>query len=224
MKLVITCEHGGNQIPSAYTFIFKNQQELLNSHRAWDLGILDAFNFVKEDADFSKSSSISRLLIEKNRSLHHPNLFSPITKTLAFSVKQEIIEMHYLPYRKEVEEKIKNFLDDGDEVLHLSLHSFTPIWKDKKRTTEIGLLYDPKRTIEKFWVNKLKNSWKTLSSLKIRMNYPYLGTADGFTTHLRKQFPKNYSGIEIELNQGLLEEGHFPLRVKQNLRNMIQRL
>lgn len=221
---MITCEHGGNEIPPAYAFAFEGQQELLNSHRGWDLGILDVFDFVKEEAYYSRSSNISRLLIEKNRSLHHPDLFSPIIKTLASSVKQEIIEMHYLPYREEVEEKIKSFLDGGEEVLHLSLHTFTPILNGEIRTTDVGFLYDPKRTEEKFWVDKMIKSWKASSALKVRLNYPYLGTADGLTTYLRKQFPIKYSGIEIELNQGLLEEGQFPMQVKQNLKNMIQRL
>lgn len=83
MKLVITCEHGGNKIPSAYAFAFKEHKDILKSHRGWDLGILDVFDFVKEEANFYKASRISRLLIENNRSLHHKDLFSPYTKILS---------------------------------------------------------------------------------------------------------------------------------------------
>jgi hypothetical protein len=40
------------------------------------------------------------------------------------------------------------------------------------------------------------------SALKTRLNYPYLGTADGFTVYLRRRFPPDaYLGIELEINQ-----------------------
>lgn len=224
MKLLITCEHGGNEIPPAYSFAFKKQEDVLNSHRGWDLGILNVFDFVKEEANFYKASRISRLLIEKNRSIHHKDLFSAYSRTLAIDVKQKIIEQHYLPYRNEVEHEIKKFIESGEQVLHLSLHSFTPILNGEIRTTDVGFLYDPKRLEEKFWINKMIKSWKMLSTLKVRLNYPYLGTADGFTTYLRKKFPEKYSGIEIELNQSLIEKTHFSLHLKQNLKTMIQGL
>jgi hypothetical protein len=39
----------------------------------------------------------------------------------------------------------------------------------------------------------------------VRRNYPYRGTADGFTTYLRRQFSaRKYLGIELEVNQSLL--------------------
>jgi hypothetical protein len=38
------------------------------------------------------------------------------------------------------------------------------------------------------------------------LNYPYQGTSDGFTTHLRKKFPDSqYVGIELEVNQKHLD-------------------
>ena len=46
-------------------------------------------------------------------------------------------------------------------------------------------------------------------ALNIRYNYPYLGKADGFTTYLRKQFPTNYMGIEIEVNQKFATENRL---------------
>lgn len=39
----------------------------------------------------------------------------------------------------------------------------------------------------------------------MRRNYPYLGRADGLTTHLRRALKTpRYLGIELELNQALL--------------------
>ena len=33
MKLVLTCEHGGNTIPNEYAAYFKEHQTILNTHR-----------------------------------------------------------------------------------------------------------------------------------------------------------------------------------------------
>ncbi|MFZ0489378.1 MAG: N-formylglutamate amidohydrolase, partial [Salegentibacter sp.] len=103
----------------------------------------------------------------------------------------------------------------GEEVWHLSVHSFTPQLKGETRNADIGLLYDPSRKMEK----KISADFKRLlqeeiPALKIRYNYPYLGKADGFTTYLRKKFPKQYAGIELEVNQKFTENNRFPKGLK----------
>ncbi len=45
-----------------------------------------------------------------------------------------------------------------------------------------------------------------------------MGTADGFTTYLRKKFQNNYSGIEIEINQKFSRYNKMETAVKDNLR------
>jgi hypothetical protein len=49
--------------------------------------------------------------------------------------------------------------------------------------------------------------------LTLRLNYPYRGTADGFTVYLRHRFPSAaYLGIEIEVNQTHVRSGWKRLR------------
>jgi predicted N-formylglutamate amidohydrolase len=91
-------------------------------------------------------------------------------------------------------------------VLHLAVHSFTPVWAGQERNADIGLLYDPRRIQER----RLCQRWQRLlgevdSTLRVRRNYPYLGRADGLTTALRQEFaPTSYLGIELEVNQAVL--------------------
>jgi len=89
--------------------------------------------------------------------------------------------------------------------LHLSIHTFTPVFDGKPRTTDVGLLYDPARDGEaalmKAWQRQLSQQ---LPELRTRRNYPYQGRADGFTTELRKKFADaDYLGIEIEVRNSL---------------------
>ncbi|SFZ92999.1 Predicted N-formylglutamate amidohydrolase [Flaviramulus basaltis] len=202
MKLIVTCEHGGNTIPKAFEKYFKGSELVLNSHRGYDLGTLDVFNALKPLANESLYSETSRLLIELNRSLHHKSLFSEFTKNISKKEKQHLINSHYLVYRKKVENTIQNWIEKGESVLHISVHSFTPILNNVERNCDIGLLYDSKKNTEKTFCSDFKKELKNLKpGLNVRYNYPYLGKADGFTTYLRKQFESNYIGVEIEINQ-----------------------
>ena len=202
MKLVFSCEHGGNEIPEYYKHLFKNADEALNSHRGIDFGTLDLFNYCTSLSDYSISNKISRLLIELNRSLHHPKLFSEYTAALNEAEKSKLIDEIYNPYRDKLEAEISKIIAEGEEVAHISFHSFTPVLDGKIRNADIGLLFDPSRASEKMICKKLKELLKTeIPAFKLRFNYPYLGKADGLTTYLRKKFPENYLGIEIEVNQ-----------------------
>jgi len=223
MKLVLTCEHGGNKIPTKYLPLFANAQEALNSHQGLDLGSLDLFHHLSKLACFSQSNTISRLLIEINRSLRLRNLFSEFTTNLSFKETFELIDSFYFPYRFEVEKKISELIDKGEEVLHLSVHSFTPVWKGESRNADIGLLYDPSKAREKDFCKNFKQQLLLQSpSLKIRYNYPYLGIADGFTTYLRERFPKNYSGIELEVNQKFASQNKMEPGLKTSIFNALE--
>jgi predicted N-formylglutamate amidohydrolase len=201
-KVLITCEHGGNQIPPEYREYFVAYQDLLQTHRGWDPGALALFRkYAERVADAAFYSETSRLLVELNRSEHHPNFFSAQTKHLPKGLKDEIVRTYYKPYRTEVEQAIRTFLSQNHSVLHLSVHSFTPELNGEVRNADIGLLYDPQRKREKEFCAEWKKLL-TANGWKVRFNYPYRGTFDGFTTYLRKQFrDEEYAGIELEVNQ-----------------------
>lgn len=202
--LVVTCEHGGNQVPQEYSVLFKAHKELLSTHRGYDIGALEiAQEIARTFSTPFHFSKITRLLVDLNRSLKNPSLFSQITNSLSQEQKEEILAKYYFPYRMEVEEIIAA---QKKPVLHLSIHSFTPIWKGEKRKADIGILYDPRKVRERIFSFSWQKNLQRKGAI-VRRNYPYLGIADGLTTALRKQYPiKDYLGIELELNQ------QFPLK------------
>jgi len=215
VKLVLTCEHAFNTIPQEYHNLFTNARETLESHRGYDPGALDLFNELKDLADFSFYHETARLLVEVNRSKRHSNLFSEFTKNLSGKQKNEILTQYYFPYRDSVEKQISSIIEKGEKVLHFSVHTFTPKLNEEIRNTDIGLLYDPSRSEEKKFSKKFKQNIKNQNpELKIRFNYPYLGKSDGFTTYLRKKFPENYLGIELEVNQKFVSQNQMGYSVK----------
>jgi len=210
--VIITCEHGGSRIPKAWTSLFDSCSGLLESHRGWDPGALDLARSLSAALNAPLFYSVnSRLLVDLNRSLHHPRLFSARTRRLGRAEKDLLLKKYYLPFRRAVEDTVRSALENGQRVLHLSIHSFTPVLDGVVRTADLGLLYDPRRRPEKDFCRRLKMTLTdTLPGLRVRFNQPYRGVSDGHTTHLRRLFrPEAYSGIEIEVNQ------NFPLGDRQ---------
>ena len=224
MILVLTCEHAGNEIPKDFQALFRPYQKELNTHKGFDLGALDVFQSLKPLASFYIYETTSRLLIELNRSLHHKDLFSKISKGLDFEKKELIIKTIYKPYRNRVEEKISKYLTEGHQVLHLSIHSFTPIFSNVTRNCDLGILYDPNRKEEKEVAINIKEKILENSSLKVRFNYPYKGSSDGFTTYLRKKFPNHYFGIELEINQKFSHKNYMENGIKDIIYRTVQPL
>jgi predicted N-formylglutamate amidohydrolase len=200
-SVILSCEHAGNIVPENYRYLFDQEPEMLNTHRGWDLGAWELAQFLAKQLNVPLfGCHTTRLLIEANRSLDNPQLFSEYSSKLSGLEKDKLIKTIYHPYRN----KIKALLDTATKpVLHLSIHSFTPIWKGVERPVDIGILYDPDQSLESSFSLQLKEALETyLPNNKIKLNEPYKGTDDGFTTELRKQFLTNqYAGIELEVNQ-----------------------
>lgn len=201
---LITCEHGGNRIPARYIRLFEGSGDLRRTHRGYDMGALRlAREFAHALSAPVQVSTVSRLLVDLNRSLGHPKLFSDATRRVAPDVRQQIVDHYYLPYRARAETQVAQAIDDGMQVVHISCHSFTPELDGTVRNADIGLLYDPSRPAEAAFCRRWKAALNGHApSMKTRLNYPYSGTSDGFTVYLRRHFPADrYVGIEIEINQ-----------------------
>ncbi|TVR35034.1 MAG: N-formylglutamate amidohydrolase [Balneolaceae bacterium] len=209
-NLIISCEHACNHVPDQYQHLFKCAVEVLESHRGWDPGSAQMAKKLSDSLNAPLfSCSFTRLLIEPNRSPGHGQLFSEFTNSLPNAEKEHLMNTFYLPYRNRVDDRISTLTKKGDTVLHLSIHTFTPILHGKLRDFEIGVLYDPSRKQEEKFSRQLKkNIMDNLPDLRVKMNQPYKGTDDGFTTYLRNKFePELYSGIELEVNQKFYFEG-----------------
>lgn len=209
IALIISCEHAVNTVPKDYLYLFANHKDLLLSHRGMDFGALEIATHLNKNipSDFFKANC-TRLLVDCNRTVTHPQCFSEVTKNLPRKEKQTIIEQYYTPYREQVLSKIDQYINQGIQVLHLSIHSFTPMMGNEVRNTDVGLLYNPQRPLEKHLALQWKKELRKVGpQYKIRMNYPYKGITDGFTTALRKKYSdQHYLGIEVETNQALLNK------------------
>jgi predicted N-formylglutamate amidohydrolase len=86
------------------------------------------------------------------------------------------------------------------------VHSFTPVWKHRRRRVDVGLLHDPSRPVEaqlaRLWQHRLR---QRQPMLRVYLNVPYRGWTDGLPTTLRHSLGRRYVGFELEVNQRLLQ-------------------
>jgi predicted N-formylglutamate amidohydrolase len=167
-----------------------------------------------------KSATVTRLLVDLNRSPHNPRVFSDLTRGLPRDRRQELLLRYHAPHWEAVRALVAQGVEERGRVLHLGVHSFTPRWRGVTRKPDIALLYDPARAGER----TLAARWlRALSRLEpgrvLRRNDPYRGNADGLTTALRKEHPDaRYLGIEVEVSQRHLgPSGRFPEWVREAL-------
>jgi predicted N-formylglutamate amidohydrolase len=201
---IVTCEHGGNQVPQAYAPLFSGYTDILDSHQGWDPG---AFEVAELLAGLLQApfffTTITRLLVDCNRSPGHGGLFSEISRKLSRQEREKIIASHHLPHRQKIANAVAQNLKKGYHVIHIAVHSFTPVLSSIRRRADIGLLYDSRRPTERQFCRRWQQEiTRRRPDLKVRRNYPYLGTSDGLATWLRRRYDAPvYMGIEVEINQ-----------------------
>lgn len=201
--LVLSCEHAGNRVPVRYRPLFRGQTSILETHRAYDLGIYPIAKKVARQLQCPLFAFfITRLLIDANRSPGHRHLLSEFSHDLPAREKQRLVRVYYQPYRKGVMDAIEPRVGGQRCVLHVSLHSFVPVLGRCTRKADIGVLYDTKRSSETHLAKLLQTKLVNATGLRVRRNYPYRGASDGFVAFLRRRFAEgSYVGLELELNQ-----------------------
>jgi predicted N-formylglutamate amidohydrolase len=207
--LIVSCEHGGNSIPAAYAHLFKSSgaRKALATHRGYDIGALAlARGLARQLGAPLRAATVSRLLIDLNRSPHHHHLLSEFSGSLKADERDQLKLRYHRPHRDNLQRLIAG---STRPVLHVAVHSFTPRLNGEVRRADVGLLYDSRRRSER----TLCADWRALlrllaPDLVVRRNYPYLGKADGLMTHYRRCFsPRHYLGVELEANQARLLPG-----------------
>lgn len=204
LALLVTCEHGGNRVPREHRALFAGRETLLESHRAYDPGALATARLLgRRFGAEVVASTVTRLLVELNRSASHPQLWSEVSRTLEASERERVRERYYDPHRGSVERAVDALARGGRPVLHVASHSFTPSLQGEERRTDVAWLYDPARALERTFAAAWRDALRERRpDLRLRRNHPYRGVSDGLTTHLRRLFAEtSYLGVELEVSQ-----------------------
>ncbi len=209
--LFLSCEHASNAVPEFLKAHFKSKEAkaILKTHRGYDIGAGDVFWELAKivRTSYAIQGAYTRLAIDLNRNTNKNHRYSEFTETTSESEKERL-EGYWDGFRDAFHGAVKAELSkkNPSQIVHLSIHSFTPELDGKVRNADIGILYDPSRKKEAEYAKAFKKNLETYCpELRVRFNYPYAGKTDGHATALRKIYSEaDYLGFEIEFNQGML--------------------
>lgn len=216
--LVLSCEHASSLLPPDLADAFAAGAALLGEpaavalagHRGSDPGAQALTRQLAALAGVAAPhmGRYSRLVVDLNRSRHHPRLLSPVTRALPRAQREALIEALWTPHRAAVAADVAARIAAAGRCIHVAVHSFTPVWDGVPRPVDLGLLYDPGRASERSLATALERALRArLPALRVRRNQPYRGVSDGLPTALRRQHPAAaYAGLELEVSQALVAD------------------
>ena len=202
VKLLIIADHASNYIPKKYDNLGLAKKDIF-SHKAYDPGIQDlAINLSNKFDSHLVLGEYSRLMIDCNRDINDPTLISVISDRKLISGNKKIskqeqiyrINKIYRPYHDKINKKI---LEKKINVI-ISLHSFNPIFKGRKRFLKYGILSNEDRRLSDLIIEELKKKKNFVGD-----NEPYRGSLIGDTLYKHALKKGIYHSL-IEIRNDLL--------------------
>ena len=188
IPILLIVDHASNFIPKKYNNLGLNQIDI-DTHIAFDLYIRKtSLKLARKIGARVICGKYSRLLIDLNRGINDPTLINCISDkkiipgNIAISSKEKKLRLNkiYSEYHLSI---AKTIMSKKIKMI-ISMHSFNPIFKNKKREFDIGILSNNDRRYSDILISNLNNS-----SLSIGNNEPYKGNLIGDT--LSKHALKN---------------------------------
>ncbi len=195
-KILFIADHASNYIPKS----LKNlglSKNLIDTHISFDLGIRDLCISLSKSCNAKYiAGDHSRLIIDLNRDIFDPTLIPviadkkviPSNINLSNYEKRKRVLRIYKKYHDEIRKIIKR---DNINIL-ISLHSFNPIFKNKKRNIHFGILSNQDRKLSEAILNEMRRR-----KIRVGDNEPYKGNLIGDTMYTH--------GLQNNMNHSLIE-------------------
>ena len=153
-KCLLICDHASSRIPAKLENLGLDEADLAR-HTALDIGaayvterlsaILDAPAII---------ANYSRLVIDCNRRLDHPTAFlmaddvRSIPRNVMMTEQDKALRIKeiYEPYHRELDRRVRDFMDRDVVPAVISIHSFSPVFYKQVRPWDLGFLWvqDPR--------------------------------------------------------------------------------
>lgn len=175
---VLACDHASNRIPAPYgTLGLTPHQRLM--HIAWDPGALAVALRLVDLMDAPLvASTVSRLVIDCNRADTAPDLIPELSERTTIPGNLGItpgdratrIANYHAPFHAALDGLIGDRRAAGLETVLVTVHSFTPVYKDVARPWPIGLIHGRNESFTRALAAALRSD---IADLNLGWNEPY---------------------------------------------------
>ena len=180
--LLVTCEHASRFIPPEYAGLGLSDADL-ERHIAWDIGALPVAQQLAQRFDSPLvHAGYSRLLLDLNRPIDaHDSVAArsedtviPGNVNISGGERARRQQRIYAPFHAQIDKIIAARLAARKPTAVISIHTFTPRYRDEHRPWHIGVIAQHDRRLGDALLAELSG----VPSLCVGDNLPY-GTQDG---------------------------------------------
>lgn len=224
---LFVADHASNRVPPEMGDLGVCDADMAR-HIAWDIGTAElARTLVSRVGGAGVLSTVSRLVIDKNREEDHPGLIPrvsdetiiPANHGLTDEEKERRLEAYFRPYHRAIHSEIEARLARGQGPVLIALHSFTPAMNGFSRPWHVGLLSNQDRRL----TQKALTWFQEQPDLVVGDNEPYSGVLLNATMN-RHAEARGLLYLSLEIRQDLLLEPEGISLWAERLERMLQKI
>jgi predicted N-formylglutamate amidohydrolase len=224
--LLFVCDHASNALPANYGRLGLSA-ELFKTHIAADIGAAEVTRTLA--AEFGAAAILarwSRLLIDLNRGTDDPTIVMKLSDgtIIASNANADSVEIErrikrfHAPYHDAISAEIGTMKAAGVIPVIFSMHSFTPLWKGRRRPWEIGVLWDRDGRLAKPMIKILENAGFVVGD-----NEPYSGELENDCL-FRHGTVQGLPHVLIEIRQDLIASDRTARALALRLKSVIEKV
>jgi predicted N-formylglutamate amidohydrolase len=223
---VLVCDHASNWVPTSLKGLGLPDSEL-ERHIAWDPGALELARRLSDLLDAPLvHATVSRLVLDVNRDPSHPGSIVTRSEDTEVPGNQEIspadrarrVQSIYEAYHRALDAVIEKTVARDAAPKIISVHSFTPIYRQEQRPWHIGILHGDDTRISQPLLELLRAD----GEFCVGDNQPYAPTDGVYHTLGRHCANRNLRSVLLELRSDIIstEDGReqWALRLARGLR------
>jgi predicted N-formylglutamate amidohydrolase len=208
--ILLICEHASNHLPNRYGTLGLDANQL-ESHIAWDPGALGVAKALSRLLDAPLiHASVSRLVLDLNREPSAPDSIWTLSEHTSIPGNLNLASEERAFRVREVYEAFHDAVDEfadprkaaGALTAVVSIHSFTPVYRDVPRPWQIGLIFNEDERLARFTEAGLSKD----PSLNVGMNEPYSPADRVFHTLERHAERRGLAPLMVEIRNDLIRQ------------------
>jgi predicted N-formylglutamate amidohydrolase len=206
--VLLICEHASNHLPARYGSLGLGPAEL-ESHIAWDPGALGVAKELSRLLDAPLiHATVSRLVLDLNRDPSAPDSIWTLSERTTIPGNLDLDEGERARRVREVYDAFHDAVDTFADARKaagrlgavVSIHSFTPVYRDVPRPWQIGLIFNRDERYARHVATGLKQD----PALTVGMNEPYSPADRVFHTLERHAERRGLPPLMIEIRNDLI--------------------
>jgi len=206
--ILLICEHASRHLPDRYGTLGLNPEQL-ESHIAWDPGALGVARGLSRLLDAPLiHATVSRLVLDLNRAPSDPDSIWTLSERTAIPGNQNLdpaeracrVREVYDAFHGTVDRFIGARVTAGQTRSVVTIHSFTPVYRDVPRPWHIGLIHDR----DGRFARSVEAGLSRDPTLVVGMNQPYSPADRVFHTLERHAERRGLAPLMIEIRNDLI--------------------